>query len=279
MRDAQPKAIHLSDYRPPDFNISDVELHFELFDDHALVHSSLTFRRADTAAANAKLVLNGGELETLSISINGEELSEDRYTVSDESLSVADAPYSGKFQSTVRIFPQENTSLEGLYRSRGLFCTQCEAEGFRKITWFPDRPDVMATYRVTVDADKSQCPELLSNGNLVASEDLEDGRHRAVWEDPFPKPSYLFALVAGDLKRVENTFETCGGRKVNLVILVEEKDLDKCEHAMESLKRSMRWDEERFGREYDLDVHTFLLQLSFIIWPKYRAPNMILSLP
>ena len=254
MRDAQPKAIHLSDYRPPDFNISDVELHFELFDDHALVHSSLTFTRADSAVANANLVLNGGELETVSISINGEELSEDRYTVSDESLSVADAPDSGKFQSTVRIFPQENTSLEGLYRSRGLFCTQCEAEGFRKITWFPDRPDVMATYRVTVDADKAQCPELLSNGNLVASEDLEDGRHRAVWEDPFPKPSYLFALVAGDLKRVEDTFETYGGRKVNLVILVEEKDLDKCDHAMESLKRSMRWDEERFGREYDLDV-------------------------
>ncbi|MEM7690890.1 MAG: aminopeptidase N, partial [Pseudomonadota bacterium] len=194
------------------------------------------------------------ELDLEYLAINGVEVEESRFSIRDEVLELFAVPERGRIETRVRIKPQDNTSLEGLYRSRGLFCTQCEAEGFRKITWFPDRPDVMSIYRVTIDASASDCPELLSNGNLVHQQALADGRHRAVWEDPFPKPSYLFALVAGKLSRVEDEFETMNGRRVRLVILVEEKDLDKCAHAMDSLKRSMRWDEERFGREYDLDV-------------------------
>lgn len=254
MRDAQPRTIFLKDYEPPAHRIERTELHFELFDGYALVHAQLHFARNDTAGPDAPLELHGVELELLSLAIDGRELDVDAYERHDESLRIGGLPESGVLSSTVRIKPQENTSLEGLYRSRGLFCTQCEAEGFRKITWFPDRPDVMSTYRVTIDADLDACPELLSNGNLVDSAMLDEGRHRAVWDDPFPKPSYLFALVAGDLKRVEDQFTTMSGREVRLVILVEEKDLDKCDHAMDSLKRSMRWDEERFGREYDLDV-------------------------
>jgi aminopeptidase N len=254
MRDAQPRTIHLKDYKAPQYLISRVELHFELFDAHALVHARLHYARGVDVPESAPLTLNGQELETLALAINGETVPEDRREIVDETLHIHGVPPSGVLESSVRIFPDDNTSLEGLYRSRGLFCTQCEAEGFRKISWFPDRPDVMATYRVTIDADRAQCPELLSNGNLVEAMDLEDGRHRAVWEDPFPKPSYLFALVAGDLARVEDSFRTMSGREVRLFILVEAKDLDKCAHAMDSLKRSMRWDEQRFGREYDLDV-------------------------
>ena len=254
MKDAQPRTIYLQDYLPPAFTVSDVSLHFELFDDYTLVHADMAFKRAAQTASGEPLVLQGEELELQRIALDGRELPEDHYLVGDTGLTVTTIPESGRLQTTAKIYPQLNTSLEGLYRSRGLFCTQCEAEGFRKITWFLDRPDVMATYRVTVDADREQCPELLSNGNLVATEDLGEGRHRAVWEDPFPKPSYLFALLAGALSRVEDRFVTCSGREVRLVILVEEKDLPKCGHAMESLKHSMRWDEERFGREYDLDV-------------------------
>ncbi|MEM6774699.1 MAG: aminopeptidase N, partial [Pseudomonadota bacterium] len=252
MRDAQPQTIHLTDYQPPAFLVSRTELHVELFDDSALVRATLHFARSGQHAE--PLTLHGVDLETLDVAIDGESLADDVLSYGDETLRISAVPDEGVLQTRVRIRPQENTSLEGLYRSRGLFCTQCEAEGFRKITWFPDRPDVMSTYRVTIDACATQCPVLLSNGNLVSSETLPEGRHRAIWDDPFPKPSYLFALVAGDLSRVEDTFTTAGGREVRLVILVEEKDLPKTGHAMDSLKRAMRWDEERFGREYDLDI-------------------------
>lgn len=254
MRDAQPRTIYLQDYQPPSFAIIRVALHFELHDEYALVHAQLHFTRAEHADADAPMELQGEELELIALSLNGRALEEDAYTLGDTTLLIPGVPDSGMLETTARIRPQFNTSLEGLYRSRGLFCTQCEAEGFRKITWFLDRPDVMATYQVTIDADRASCPELLSNGNLIASEDLGEGRHRAVWDDPFPKPSYLFALVAGQLSRMEDSFVTRSGREVRLIILVEEKDLPKCDHAMDSLKRSMRWDEERFGREYDLDV-------------------------
>lgn len=254
MRDAQPRTIFLKDYEAPAYAIKHTDLHFELFDEHTLVHSELRFERTEGAAADAVLELNGVDLELLKLAIDGRDLGSDDYELGDECLRICDVPATGVLTSTVRLCPQDNTSLEGLYRSRGLFCTQCEAEGFRKITWFPDRPDVMSTYRVTIDGDRDACPEMLSNGNPVASEDLGDGRHRQVWEDPFPKPSYLFALVAGKLERFSDSFTTAGGKTVELVILVEPKDLDKCAHAMDSLKRSMRWDEERFGREYDLDV-------------------------
>ncbi len=254
MRDAQPQTIFLKDYQPPAYTVSRTELHFELFDEACFVHARLHFSRASQAADNAPMELNGRDLELLSLTLNGEPLDSDSYELIDETLQLQGLPASGVLESSVRIRPQENTSLEGLYRSRGLFCTQCEAEGFRKITFFPDRPDVMSIYRVTIDADQAHCPLLLSNGNLAGTEELQGGRHRAIWDDPFPKPSYLFALVAGNLAKVEDRFRTMNGREVQLVIHVEEKDLDKCAHAMDSLKRSMRWDEERFGREYDLDV-------------------------
>lgn len=253
MRDAQAKTIFLSEYQPPAFSIRHTELHFELFDDYCLVHARLHFSRSE-GADTAPMALNGQDLELLSLALNGEAIASGDYELSDDFLCIDGLPATGVVETSARIYPQSNSSLEGLYRSRGLFCTQCEAEGFRKITWFPDRPDVMSTYRVTVDASVQQCPVLLSNGNLIETTSLEGNRHRAVWEDPFPKPSYLFALVAGDLARVEDRFTTQSGRDVHLIILVEDKDLDKCEHAMDALKRSMRWDEERFGREYDLDV-------------------------
>ncbi|MEM6486312.1 MAG: aminopeptidase N [Pseudomonadota bacterium] len=254
MRDAQPRSIFLKDYTPPDYWIDRTDLHFELGSDEAIVSAELFFRRAESADPGAPLVLHGSELEMLEIMLDDELVPQSHYLIQDESLSLSGVPQQGKIRTRVRIRPQDNTSLEGLYRSRGLFCTQCEAEGFRKITFFPDRPDVMSVYRVTIDASLEECPELLSNGNLVHTQALEGGRHRAVWEDPFPKPSYLFALVAGRLSRVEDEFVTESGRAVRLVILVEEKDLEKCDHAMDSLKRSMRWDEQRFGREYDLNV-------------------------
>ncbi len=156
------------------------------------------------------------------------------------------------------INPEENTSLEGFYRSQSAYCTQCEAEGFRKITYFLDRPDVLATYTVTLEADQSQCPVLLSNGNLVEEQSLENGRHRAVWHDPFPKPSYLFAMVAGDLKAVRDTFVTMSGKSVDLLIWVEEKDLGYCDYAMKSLQEAMRWDEAVYGLEYDLDLYNIV---------------------
>ena len=253
-RDARARTIYRRDYAPPAYRVHRVELHFDLRDDAATVRSRLHFQRAEGVSADAALELNGGELETLDISLDGVALAADAYALEGELLRIPAVPARGVLATCVRIRPRNNTTLEGLYRSRGLFCTQCEAEGFRKITWFPDRPDVMASYRVTIDADLADCPVLLSNGNLVARQALGDGRHRAVWEDPFPKPSYLFALVAGDLECVEDRFTTMSGREVRLRILVEAKDLPKCAYAMECLKQAMRWDEERFAREYDLDV-------------------------
>ncbi|MGD9021883.1 MAG: aminopeptidase N, partial [Lysobacterales bacterium] len=187
--------------------------------------------------------------------LNGERLSSGDYTIEGEDLTVSDAPRSSVIETEVDIHPAQNSALEGLYVSGEFLLTQCEAEGFRKITWFPDRPDVMTRYRVTIEADKGRFPVLLSNGNLARAEDLPNGRHRVCWEDPFPKPSYLFALVAGDLALVEDHFTTASGRDVSLRIYVEEENLDRCQHAMESLQKSMRWDEERFGLEYDLDVY------------------------
>ena len=253
MRDVA-RTIYRHDYAPPAYGVRRVELHFDLRDDGVTVRSRLHFERAEGAPADAALELDGAALETLEVRLDGAALAAEAYALEAEQLRIPAVPARGVLETRVRIRPQDNTSLEGLYRSRGLFCTQCEAEGFRKITWFPDRPDVMASYRVTIDAGLADCPVMLSNGNLVTRQALGDGRHRAVWEDPFPKPSYLFALVAGDLAGVEDRFTTGSGREVRLRMLVEEKDLPKCAHAMASLKHAMRWDEERFGREYDLDV-------------------------
>ncbi|PLW82633.1 aminopeptidase N [Kineobactrum sediminis] len=254
MRDAQPKVIYRKEYQVPAFLLERTELTFELFEDHAVVTSQLHLRRNPEADSGAALELNGQELELLEIAIDGRELAPDEYHRDDELLTIARAPAQCVLRCRTRIHPQDNTSLEGLYKSRTMFCTQCEAEGFRKITYFPDRPDVMSVFDVTIEADQALYPVLLSNGNPAPPEALANGRHRVRWHDPHPKPAYLFALVAGDLHYVEDRFRTCGGRDVTLRIYVEEKDLDKCAHAMDSLIQSMRWDEETYGREYDLDI-------------------------
>ncbi len=254
MREARPGTIYLRDYRPPEFLISRTELTVELHEDHALVDAVLQLSRAAGADVAAPLVLHGQELELEEVALDGEVLASDAYATDADSLTLADVPDAFTLRTRTRIRPQDNTSLEGLFKSRAMFCTQCEAEGFRKITYYLDRPDVMSVFTVTVSADRQRYPVLLSNGNCTGTSELPGGRHSATWHDPFPKPAYLFALVAGDLSVVSDSFTTCSGREVALHIYVEAKDLDKCDHAMRSLQQAMRWDEEVFGREYDLDI-------------------------
>ena len=242
--------IYLKNYKAPLFAVETVSLDFDLYDDHALVSSELKLKRQHKGA----LHLFGDELELVSVHLNGNKLTPADYTLSADSLIIDSCPDELTLNIVTRIYPQDNTKLSGLYRSNHLFCTQCEAEGFRRITYFLDRPDVLATYTTRITADKKQYPILLSNGNLIDSGDAPDGRHWVVWQDPFKKPSYLFALVAGDLACVSDKFVTSSGRTVDLHIYVEPGNEDKCGHAMESLKNSMRWDEEVYGREYDLDI-------------------------
>ena len=255
MRTEQPKMIYLKDYQAPEYLIDETHLTFELFDDHSLVHAQLVMRRnPERGAGLPPLVLDGQHLELMSLQVDDVELSAADYQLTADHLTLQPKAERFTVDSTVRIHPETNTALEGLYKSGGMFCTQCEAEGFRKITYYLDRPDVMSIFTTTVSADKQQFPILLSNGNPIASGQEEDGRHWATWEDPFKKPAYLFALVAGDLWCVEDTFTTMSERVVTLRIYVEPENIDKCQHAMTSLKKSMRWDEEVYGREYDLDI-------------------------
>ena len=254
MRDAEPGTIYLKDYQPPGFLINRTELHVELHEECALVSSRLFLLRSGEGPDDSPLELNGEGLELLALAMDGRELGPEEYRAGPDSLVIFDVPEQCVLACKTRIRPQENTSLEGLYKSRVMFCTQCEAQGFRRITYYLDRPDVMSVFTVTIDAERERYPVLLSNGNLVETVHSPDGRHRATWHDPFPKPAYLFALVAGNLAHIEDQFETCGGRKVTLRIYVDEKDLGKCDHAMASLKKAMRWDEEVYGREYDLDI-------------------------
>ena len=254
MRDAKPGTIYLKDYLPPEYWIDKTELNFELHEESSLVTSRLHMRKNENSAGKDELKLHGQELELLEVAIDGRVLSPGEYSVSPDSLSIQSVPETFVLQCKTRLQPQDNTSLEGLYKSRTMFCTQCEAEGFRKITYYLDRPDVMSVFTVSIDADLVRYPVLLSNGNLLASGSDDAGRHNVTWHDPFPKPAYLFALVAGELSYIEDQFQTCGGRDVCLRVYVEQKDIDKCDHAMESLKKSMRWDEEVFGREYDLEL-------------------------
>ena len=255
MSDTQPKAILRKDYQPSAWLIDTIELCIDLFEDRAVVRSSLNCRRNPHPDASCgPLMLDGQELTLLGLSLDGEALSPERYRLDSDHLMVLDPPDHFVLATEAEIHPQENTSLEGLYRSGTMFCTQCEAEGFRKITWFCDRPDVLARYTVTITADRDRYPVLLANGNLLSS-DLPDGRHCATWQDPFPKPCYLFAMVAGDLVRVSDCFITRSGREVDLAIYVEAHNRDKCAHAMASLKKAMAWDEEIFGLEYDLDQY------------------------
>ena len=253
-RDA-PHPIRLEDYRPPEFLIDRVDLRFDLDLDLTRVAADLHMRRNPAATrGDGSLTLHGEQLELDRVSIDGYPLTPAEYRVDAESLTLQRVPDRFLLQTWVHIHPARNTALEGLYQSGDMLCTQCEAEGFRRITYFLDRPDVMARYGVTLAADRGRFPVLLSNGNPGAPRDLGDGRHEVHWEDPFPKPCYLFALIAGDLGLVADRFTTASGREVGLRIYVEPHNLDQCDHAMCSLKRAMRWDEERFGREYDLDL-------------------------
>jgi aminopeptidase N len=256
MRDGTPgKSIYRKDYTAYPWSIGQLDLYFDLDIETTTVQAEMAFELKDKTKASGDIVLNGQGLELVSLSLNGRLLGEDDYVVAGETLTIHGAPSRSVLKSKVKIHPASNSALEGLYLSGAFLLTQCEAQGFRKITWFPDRPDVMTNYRVTLEADKSSCPVLLSNGNQVDSGESPGGRHWVRWEDPFPKPSYLFALVAGDLSLVEDFFTTRSGRNVVLRIYVEAENLDRCEHAMESLKNAMRWDEQRFDLEYDLDIY------------------------
>jgi len=255
MRTEQPQMIYLKDYQAPEYLIDETHLTFELFDDHSLVHAQLVMRRNPARGAGLPpLVLDGQLLELLSVQLDDTELSAADYQLTPDHLTLHPQAESFTVDTSVRIHPETNTALEGLYKSSGMFCTQCEAEGFRKITYYLDRPDVMSKFTTTLSADKHNFPVLLSNGNPIASGPEDDGRHWATWEDPFMKPAYLFALVAGDLWCVEDKFTTMSQREVTLRIYVEPENIDKCQHAMTSLQKSMRWDEETYGREYDLDI-------------------------
>ena len=256
MPECQHPTIHQKDYAPPDYLIETVELCFDLKPELTRVVSKLKLRaNHDRSQGVRPLLLDGEELKLVSLKLNGEEVPAARFQLSEERLSISEPPESFTLEVTTEVSPQANTALSGLYASGPMLCTQCEAEGFRRITYFLDRPDVMAVYTVTLRADKGSCPVLLSNGNRTARGELPDGRHFATWHDPFKKPSYLFALVAGDLVHSADRFTTMTGRQVNLEVYVEEKNRNKCEHALRSLERAMHWDEEEFGREYDLDTY------------------------
>ena len=260
MKDAQPRAIYLSEYQSPAWAVPEVELRFQLDPADTRVHARLVCQQQ---RAGAPLVLLGEQMELLSLRVNGVALQAHEYSLTDSALTVSLASADVVVETEVRIRPEQNTALEGVYYSGGILCTQCEAEGFRRITYFPDRPDVLSRFTVTLEADAERFPVLLSNGNPVAKgtldkDDLEDARHWARWEDPFPKPCYLFALVAGQLSSAHSTFTTMSGRAVDLHVWVHPKDLPKCDHALASLTRSMQWDEQRFGREYDLDVYNIV---------------------
>ncbi|WP_019215889.1 aminopeptidase N [Legionella tunisiensis] len=242
--------IYLKDYQAPAFTVDTVALEFDLHDDHALITNEMQLKRQ----ADGALHLYGDELDLISLHLNGEILGNAAYRLQDGDLLIEQCPAEFTLKVVTRICPQDNSKLSGLYRSNQLFCTQCEAEGFRRITFFPDRPDVLASYTTRICADKTKYPVLLSNGNLIDAGDSENGRHWVVWQDPFKKPSYLFALVAGDLACVKDEFVTSSGKKVDLRIYVEPGNEDKCGHAMHSLKKAMRWDEEVYGREYDLAI-------------------------
>jgi len=242
--------IYLKDYKAPAFTVDSVNLDFNLNEDFCRVVAKSHMHKV---SAEAALHLNGEDLKLISVKIDGKPLSPSDYQVTAEELIIANTPAQFTLEIETELQPQNNTSLEGLYKSNGIFCTQCEAQGFRKITYFLDRPDVMTTYSVTIEADKKKYPVLLSNGDRIKIEDLGNGRHKAFWRDPHKKPCYLFALVAGDLGVIRDNFTTRSGRKVNLEVYAAHGKQERCWHAMDSLKKAMKWDEDTFGLEYDLN--------------------------
>jgi len=261
MRTEEPRAIRLKDYRPPDYRIETITIDIALDPEATRVVSRMQVTR--DADHTAPLVLDGEHLKLLSVTIDGVPLWPHAYATGEETLTIHDVPAQFELEIATEIAPAHNTALEGLYLSKGIFCTQCEAEGFRRIAYFLDRPDVLAVYTTRIEAPKDAFPVLLSNGNLVESGTLAGERHYAVWHDPFPKPCYLFALVAGDLDCLKDEFVTMSGRHVALRIYVEHGNKPKAVYAMDSLKRAMRWDEEAYGREYDLDIFMIVAVSAF----------------
>ncbi len=251
----KPETIFLADYQKPAYLTKSVDLRVVLDEEWTTVHSVLHVEGNNGRVKGAPLVLNGRGLELVSLALDGENVPDDNYSLEDEVLTIFNVPDPFTLEIETKIQPQKNTTLEGLYRSSGIFCTQCEAEGFRRITFFQDRSDVLAQFTTTIEADRKKYPVLLSNGNLVDTGELEAGRHFATWKDPFPKPSYLFALVAGDLVSIEDHFQTRSGRNVLLQIYVEAHNKEKCAHAMLAMKKAMAWDENNYGLEYDLDQY------------------------
>ena len=265
MRKSQGQAIHLKNYKEPEYFVVTVDLDVSLNETRTIVRSRLALERGRETDAGTPVQLDGDELKLISICVDGKELSDTEYKLTPTVLTVLKVPKKRKFTVEIEteINPTANTKLMGLYRSGGNYCTQCEAEGFRRITYFPDRPDVLAVYTTRIEADKSEAPVLLGNGNPVKKGSAGKGRHYAIWHDPHPKPSYLFALVGGNLGSVSKRFRTASGRKVKLGIYVERGKEDRADYAMDSLIRSMRWDEEVFGREYDLDVFNIVAVSDF----------------
>ncbi len=254
MREPAAKTIYLKDYAPPAFLISTIDLDIDIRDEHAQVRSTLALARNPKAAdAHAPLVLDGDEITLESVTLDGRALAPGEYVLGAESLRIDKVPERFTLETVSRIHPSRNTRLEGLYASSNGFFTQCEAQGFRRITWFIDRPDVMARYTTSIHADQERYPVLLSNGNRVAAGGEAGGRHWAKWHDPFPKPCYLFAMVAAKLDKLEDRFVTRSGREAKLAVYVEPGKLDQCGFAMRCLKSAMKWDEDVFGLELDLD--------------------------
>ncbi len=251
--------IFLKDYFPPDYLVPEARLHVDLNEGETIVRATLSLEPNPNGRNGAPLTLYGSDQELVYLRLNGMNLKAEKYQREGETLTIPDVPNEPFIlQMETKLYPEKNTTLEGLYRSGGVFCTQCEAEGFRKIIFFPDRPDVMTQFQVTLSAPPGLCPVMLSNGNLVGQGMYPDGRYRVTWEDPFPKPAYLFALVAGKLKWIEDEYVTASGKLVTLRIYTEPHNIDKCDHAMESLKKSMEWDEQVYGREYDLELYNIV---------------------
>jgi len=248
--------IYLKDYTAPDFAIAKVSLDFKLGASHTEVNAEMHFTK--TTDHQRPLRLDGEKLALEGLKLNGVAVDDDAFAVDQTGLTIFKLPEEFTLQIATRLKPHLNTELSGLYQSSGNFCTQCEAEGFRRITYFMDRPDVLSEYEVTITADKASCPVLLSNGNPVACGDNSDGTHWHRWHDPHPKPSYLFALVAGDLQSISDEFTTASGNSVALQIYTQAHNIEKCDHAMQSLKNAMTWDEQVYGREYDLDVYNIV---------------------
>ena len=263
IKTAVSKTVLRENYRPFAWILDQVKLRFEIREESTRVISELQLSRNPSARPSENIELDGQQMKLVSVRMDGKVLVPGDYFLNADKLVIQNAPDSCALTIEVLIKPQENTALEGLYSSGGFLLTQCEAEGFRKITYFPDRPDVMTRFDVTIVADVKRYPVLLSNGNPVGSGELDDGRHWVHWDDPFAKPSYLFALVAGDLAYIEDHFVTRSGRVVTLRVYVEHENVDRCDHAMESLRNAMKWDEDRFGLEYDLDIYNIVATNDF----------------